>query len=612
MLHCCAHHRFRKLLALLLGGMFAGGAASTQAEVVVLANRTTRSLTFTLFPADEPSRSMTLLAGDARPVFFETSIRIQYGQGLAQRKFQLAPSSAYYFGQRLLDDTLQLERIGLGAHDYGAPLEKSSARRRTDEPAVIPVKILVDEDELTHRRIWEARLRKRVADASELLLKHCGVQLKVVAVATWESDDKQHDFSRSLREFEREVKPRPAALAIGFSSQYKLQRGRIHLGGTRGVLHPYILLKERARTIQETERLELLVHEVGHYLGASHSPEPGSVMRPLLSGGQQRRIDARIQFDPVNTLLMSLVGEEIRHYGARNMLEFSPATKKRMLEIYGVLRIALPNDPAAAQYEQMITRAAAPPLVADTQLVLGQLMQLATSQQAPTKPTAENAADAEVPHPDALTNLYVRRAASSALQIDASRRLQAFLFALGIFVDDTDMLRKFPLTATLVRLVESESDHRARVRQVKKLTMQGRRDLAKHFFLSAHARLVIGAAAAQGVGLAKELLDAQYGTGFSYADMVANRAGVIFAEQLLAKNISLSEVAKNFQVADYLPSIADLAEGLRVEALQDQLAETAENSLRAELKRIEARVRMLPAYREQRADQTESARGTDY
>ena len=121
---------------------------------------------------------------------------------------------------------------------------------------MIPVKILVDEEEPAKRAAWERSLKKRVEAASLILDQYCRVQLKVVATDTWESDNKIDDFFESLAEFERKVKPFPGQLAIGFTSQYQVVTGRTHMAGTRGALHTHILVREWSRQMSEPERLE--------------------------------------------------------------------------------------------------------------------------------------------------------------------------------------------------------------------------------------------------------------------------------------------------------------------------------------------------------------------
>src|SRR5262249_19165218 len=157
---------------------------------------------------------------------------------------------------------------------------------------------LVDDDEPTARRVWEERLRKRLRAASDIIEKHCRVRFEVAAVETWESDNKLTEFKELHEEFERKVKPGPARLAIGFTSQLPHPQGYTDLGTTRCVLHTHILIREWYPR-SEPERLEVLVHELGHFLGASHSAEGDSVLRPRLADGKALASSFRIRFDPL-------------------------------------------------------------------------------------------------------------------------------------------------------------------------------------------------------------------------------------------------------------------------------------------------------------------------
>src|SRR5690606_18876115 len=163
-----------------------------------------------------------------------------------------------------------LERIGLGESAATWPAERNPPLE-LPESDVIKVKIVVDDDEVRQRHVWEPAIRARIDKVSAALEAHCGMKLRVVAIQEWDSNDAQRDFFQTLAEFEREVLPAPADVAIAFSSQYDIATGRVHLGGTRQPLHSHILVKERSRKVLEPERTELLAHELGHYLGATHS-----------------------------------------------------------------------------------------------------------------------------------------------------------------------------------------------------------------------------------------------------------------------------------------------------------------------------------------------------
>ncbi|WP_148074919.1 M12 family metallo-peptidase [Bythopirellula goksoeyrii] len=462
----------------------------------------------------------------------------------------------------------------------------------------IPVKIAVDDDEPTHRSIWEPRLRERVAAASQILEVNCGVQLEVVGVETWDSNNSTHDFHQSMHEFEREVSSKGVRLVIGFSSQYEVSSGRTHMGGSRGTLFPYILLKERARNVRESHRLELLVHELGHFLGATHSPEPTSVMRPVIDIRQPATFGGRIQFDPVNALLMSLVTDELRERHVPSFGDVSLPTKQRMIEIYEVLAEALPNDPGAAQYKRLVASATSPRLIQEVREVLRQLTQMAKLEKARAdKNTAEGVHHAESNLTgDDLTARFVREAAAVVSEFKTHEQSEAMLLALGIFMDTEGALLSFPFTKGLVSQVESEQQRVDREALLGEPTMRGRTDLAKHFFVSAHLAVALGGSNARGVGLAKEVLDANGGTGFSFVDMAANRAGIIFAEKILAGKVEVEQLADGFTVSRYLPELDGLAEGIRGDKLRTQYAKNDGALLNAELQKIEQRILGLPIY----------------
>jgi hypothetical protein len=210
---------------------------------------------------------------------------------------------------------------------------------------VLKVVLAVDDDELTAKAVWEKRYRQRLAAASQVLEYHTGLQIEVVAQTTWVSSNRITDFDQSLAEFERSVRPEgPADLVIGFTSQYELLRGRIHLGGTRGLFASHILIRERSKKMSEVEKLEILVHEIGHYLGANHSGDGNSVMRPMLADRQAVERRFRIFYDPLNALAVNLIAAEYRANQVRRPEELSDATRIKLLAIYAEQARMMPED----------------------------------------------------------------------------------------------------------------------------------------------------------------------------------------------------------------------------------------------------------------------------
>jgi hypothetical protein len=470
---------------------------------------------------------------------------------------------------------------------------------QTADAGVISVKILVDDDEKRPRRVWEPLIRERVDKASAVLDAHCGIRLKVVAVDTWNSDNNETDFERSLSEFEGEVLPSPATVAIGFSSQYVIAKGRVHLGGTRGPLHSHILIKERSQNVLEPERLELLVHELGHFLGATHSPESTSVMRPVIGQGLQRAAGAHNQFDPPNTLLMSLLAQEIRQRRVRELSAVSGETRHRMQQIYTAVDPTLPNDPAAEHYVRLMQTAGVEPLLDDTRRILAEIVRVAQVRR--DVEARETAAGKPAKKPlsgDQLLEFYVRQAALAAKHVRRDNAPRAMLMALGIALDDRGVLLKLPTADEVVPHVEGQQQRAARIAAVGQPTMRGRAELAQQFFIAANLVAMTGSETARSTETLKQIAEVRGTAALGFDNIAANRAGVVFAHAVLSRQLSLDEVAQRFTVEAFLPPLEGLREGNNVSELDKEFALQNQQQIQAELMHLEARLATLPVYQE--------------
>ncbi len=569
-----------------------------RSDVIVLANRSGAAIPVRFVPVSGAAQLVTLAADDTVPLFLDGKAKVTFPSNGVPRSYALDANCAYYFGRNAAG-RVDLQKIGLGEDGTatdGRHLPGSASSART---LMIPVKILVDEEEPSRPAIWERRLRGRVAAASAILEKYCRVGFQVVAIGTWQSDNATTDFFDSLAEFERKVDPAPARIAIGFTSQWPMVHGRTHMAGTRGPLHSHILVREGSPQINEPERLEFLVHELGHYLGAAHSPEPQSVMRPVLGDNRAGRSDFRIQVDPVNALAMAMVGEEIRRANVQHVSELKYVTRRRLQQIYQELGRAIPDDPAAMHYAALM-RTSETPLAEATRRVVQQIVRAAVENRELPPVAGVDTKQLVRRDGDALTEFYVREAARAASTLPEDVARQAFLLGLAIGLDHDDTIARLPEMASVVRTIEPPSSRTIRLAVLGKPTVRGRPDLAQHFFTAAYVAAVVGAKAAQSSLLDQEIANAERPIGFSFKVVAADRAGSRFGRGVVDKHVSLGALGYGFKVASFMPEIDSLSDGISANDLKTQYGSKNDSRLTQQLRAIDERLLLLPGYRAMR------------
>lgn len=150
-------------------------------------------------------------------------------------------------------------------------------------------------------------------------------------------------------------------------------------------------------------------------------------------------------------------------------------------------------------------------------------------------------------------------------------------------------------------LVDQESQPDA-LRVLNKTTLRGRSDWVKHFLVSAALSLISSEAASDATGLLKEELDAgEGGSGFSFADLLADRAGTTFAlvatRDPEAARAMQRRLAKGFHSDDFFPPAEDLPEGIPDAELQRRYGGVGGEDYLKLVEEIERRVAACPAYR---------------
>jgi hypothetical protein len=373
----------------------------------------------------------------------------------------------------------------------------------------------------------------------------------------------------------------------------------------------------------------------------------------MLRDGLEVRASHRVGFDPVNVVLLYAVVEDMAERpDLRSLKDLSPKARAVVEEAYrgmaqvlsgdasvatglGELGVATaapavapapkmapakstekpkavkakrkapttapakpaPEEPAvvATQKSAAPTRKPAPPvdsLAGATRQVIAAVARVADENrlrppvsQDPNVPTRKTG--------DALTDDYLRAAAEAAAELPREHAAKAFLLGVAIALDRSNLLVDHPLTSVIFEPVESDEERRERLTALGFPTVRGRRDLTQHFVVSAGLTALVGPALAERAGIEKETADAKDvgGTGFSFADLAADAAGIEFATWILSRpSVDPNAVAK-LKVNDLVGDLAGLDEGLSWEAMLARYGSTLDERFRRKMSDIKRDVK---------------------
>ena len=126
------------------------------------------------------------------------------------------------------------------------------------------------------------------------------------------------------------------------------------------------------------------------------------------------------------------------------------------------------------------------------------------------------------------------------------------------------------------------------------ITLAGRPDTPQHFLVSAALSAEGGGPLADAIGLYKEVADSRGGSGFSFNDLAADRAGTRFGLQAVHHPQALqARLAAGVQEADLLPAVADLPESMDAREFERRFGGVGAAAYRQMLHDIEARLDRL-------------------
>ncbi|MDP2882586.1 MAG: hypothetical protein Q8N89_13530 [Azonexus sp.] len=169
---------------------------------------------------------------------------------------------------------------------------------------------------------------------------------------------------------------------------------------------------------------------------------------------------------------------------------------------------------------------------------------------------------------------------------DQHENRRAALLVLGVYLAEKNIASLIP-----------EARGWPQLRQVT-LMLAGRGDTAQHFVVSATLAAWAGEPVADAIGVYKEMADSRHGSGFSFADLAADRAGTRFGELLSRRDARLNALLeKELTDGDLIPVISDLPESISAADFRRRFGNTSSPAYRQLTAEIERRLDALPLYK---------------
>jgi hypothetical protein len=199
---------------------------------------------------------------------------------------------------------------------------------------------------------------------------------------------------------------------------------------------------------------------------------------------------------------------------------------------------------------------------------------------------------------DKLTEMYVRQAAAAARRLPQGVAAPALLLGIGVALDDSTLVRNTPIIGDIWQQIEPASARTTRVALLGTPTMRERHDWVQHFAVSAALTVLYGPKIAEATGIAKEMSDSRRGgSGFSFADLSADVAGIQFAGAVSDGRIPLSRLEKDFSVRDFLPDPSGLKEGIAWDDFVQSYGFPPDSRLSRERETLRLQILAMPGYK---------------
>jgi hypothetical protein len=192
-----------------------------------------------------------------------------------------------------------------------------------------------------------------------------------------------------------------------------------------------------------------------------------------------------------------------------------------------------------------------------------------------------------------LLKMVMSLAEKTSDESNAKKKNTSALIALALFAGDRN------LTFTLNGLINIKLGTHKKL----KIKLNEREDLMLHFLYSSTIHIMSNSGISFSIGEIKEVSDSgKGGSGFSFVDIAADKAGIKFAEfatsgdrnaRLLQQRLSMATSEK-----DIFPDISALRENISEERFKSLYMNRQSDEYKAILSDIDRRIDALPIYRE--------------
>jgi hypothetical protein len=186
-----------------------------------------------------------------------------------------------------------------------------------------------------------------------------------------------------------------------------------------------------------------------------------------------------------------------------------------------------------------------------------------------------------------------RQARERSASGDPADENRAAILALALYFGDPRVERLVgPVIPPELKAHGIAKDH---------VRLGGRHDFVQHFVTSAGLHLAGGKDFADVLGTTKEIDDSDGGSGFSFTDLAADRAGVRFAEVAVASPANARRVQESLSgyigERDFFPEVHDLPEGLTAAEFRSRYGDTQRPAYDQMVTEIDRRIATITLYR---------------